>query len=1506
MADAPPPSYDWRRPEVDAEQEVPSYQAPTTFAIGSTRTTQPLVKVVEVKGHLVLLHAFAKLKTDVTDLQAVVEHMPFDDERRWSWFVGVAVERFDIWCHNLKARDARNEMDVIMPPIDVIMVWHAYMLNPRWYAEDCSRVPACAVLKELGVHFDKALFHMILSAPPSQARLDFWQRRTSLPFDPIEGMKLRNLNKKIIPCPQCRKPVEIVLMHEGGTGYLQQKFSAHCYHSSCGIKEITKETLGVRKLAQDLVASSGLGIPSGHLPGTLFNPSSPADAETSDKIKARVCATAIASQPAHKLLPSTGAGYSEQLCLAIMKMAGYSLSKLRPIMATNSNKASQDRLLRRILDAYNDDKVYSVELVGAVLRQGLSLRSNTDLKMYELGWTQPGFFDGPGDELALQHALSRYHAFLDLLASSPASFFVPTLDIDLIWHTHQLLVNRYEADCNTYVGRFIDHDDKVEGLKLSSAFDITCQAWKERFNVQYTHCGCPVPGTSIGQRLSRLIKIYAPPPPSHLTPFSDRPDLLSATHPSDHNAVRFIAENARAHRLNTLRYAQLSLDKTRAAEKAAKKTAKQEAKGYPGTAHSRLHAARCSRSGNRPAFQPSRDHTYDTPFLVPVPLYYSTGPPLGCVAVGGSAVNPVAGCSSCGGGSGGASGLSTCGSINGSNCGGGSSGGGVSSCGGSSGGAVQGPHVTTSSPVEGLTTYNWRKWHSINNFDTRAHTLLMADAPPPSYYKSLSGRPGEVDRELPSYHAPTTFAIGSTRTTEPLVKVAEVKDHLALLHSFAQLKNDVTASKIVAEHMPSDNERRWSWFVGIAVERFDIWCHNLKAKDARNEPMEIILPPIDVIMVWHAYMLNPRWYAEDCLRVPACAVLKELGVHFTKALLHFHAILSVPPSEARLDFWRQRTALPFDPIEGLKTRNLNKKIIPCPQCRSRVEVELMHEGGTGYLQQKFSAHCYQLPCTIRVSIKEITKGTLGLRKLAQDLVAPAGTPTGHLPGTLFSPSSQADAEASNKIKARVCKAAIASQPASKWLPSTDPGCSEQLCLAIMKLAEYSLPKLRALMANDSNKPTQDRLLRRILDAYSDDKVYSVELVGAVLRQGSFVEKMHELGWTHPGFFDGPGDELALQHALSRYHAFLDLLASSPGSFFVPTLDIDLVWHTHQLLATRYEADCNTYVGRFIDHDDKVEGLKLSSGFDITGQAWQERFNVQYTHCGCPVPGTTIGQRLTRLIKIYAPPPPSHLMPFSDRPDLLCATHPSDHNAVRFIPESARVQKINTLRYGQLAMKRRQAVAEAAQKTAKQQAGGYPGTAHSRLHAASVSRAGNGSARDHTYDTPFLVPVPLYFAKGATSVDSGCVALGGGSVTPVAGCGSCGGGSEGGASGLSSCGSASSGSGLSSGAEGSGGGRVSTSARRNGGRTASRAGSNGGRTSGRGARSNGGRTARASVGGEAISFCGGGGASSCGGGGMSSCGGSSGEGASTCGGGGASSCGGSSSCGGGGGSSCGGS
>ena len=78
-----------------------------------------------------------------------------------------------------------------------------------------------------------------------------------------------------------------------------------------------------------------------------------------------------------------------------------------------------------------------------------------------------------------------------------------------------------------------------------------------------------------------------------------------------------------------------------------------------------------------------------------------------------------------------------------------------------------------------------------------------------------------------------------------------------------------------------------------------------------------------------------------------------------------------------------------------------------------------------------------------------------------------------------------------------------------------------------------------------------------MSAYHDGRPFSLDLVSAVgllhierisrgaddrveqvLRQNAFTEKMHQLGWSQPGFFDGKEDEIALHHCVARYHAYV--------------------------------------------------------------------------------------------------------------------------------------------------------------------------------------------------------------------------------------------------------------------------------------------------------------------------------------------------------------------------------
>lgn len=48
------------------------------------------------------------------------------------------------------------------------------------------------------------------------------------------------------------------------------------------------------------------------------------------------------------------------------------------------------------------------------------------------------------------------------------------------------------------------------------------------------------------------------------------------------------------------------------------------------------------------------------------------------------------------------------------------------------------------------------------------------------------------------------------------------------------------------------------------------------------------------------------------------------------------------------------------------------------------------------------------------------------------------------------------------------------------------------------------------------------------------------------------------------------------------YRFSHLMNKHAERLLVPTLDIDLVWHTHQLMPTKYAVDCTNYIGHFVD------------------------------------------------------------------------------------------------------------------------------------------------------------------------------------------------------------------------------------------------------------------------------------------------------------------------------------
>lgn len=66
-----------------------------------------------------------------------------------------------------------------------------------------------------------------------------------------------------------------------------------------------------------------------------------------------------------------------------------------------------------------------------------------------------------------------------------------------------------------------------------------------------------------------------------------------------------------------------------------------------------------------------------------------------------------------------------------------------------------------------------------------------------------------------------------------------------------------------------------------------------------------------------------------------------------------------------------------------------------------------------------------------------------------------------------------------------------------------------------------------------------------------------------MRQGRFINEMRRIGWSGQPFLKE--ESLSLTHSIARYHFFLAL----EGSSLSPPIDIDLVYHTHQLQGLKF-------------------------------------------------------------------------------------------------------------------------------------------------------------------------------------------------------------------------------------------------------------------------------------------------------------------------------------------------
>lgn len=134
------------------------------------------------------------------------------------------------------------------------------------------------------------------------------------------------------------------------------------------------------------------------------------------------------------------------------------------------------------------------DLLQAALRQS-SFYYNVSLPHYK-------------DAVFLTNAFERYKKFLLLTKKHPSSFLVPCYDIDLMWHTHQLMTVAYRHDVAAILGYVLNHDDtdtdRSPGSKLTESRVKTHQLWKDAFNEEFTLSGAMYRGASPAGKLQTI------------------------------------------------------------------------------------------------------------------------------------------------------------------------------------------------------------------------------------------------------------------------------------------------------------------------------------------------------------------------------------------------------------------------------------------------------------------------------------------------------------------------------------------------------------------------------------------------------------------------------------------------------------------------------------------------------------------------------------------------------------------------------------------------------------------------------------------------------------------------------------------------------------------------------------------------------------------------------------------------------------------------------------------
>lgn len=385
-------------------------------------------------------------------------------------------------------------------------------------------------------------------------------------------------------------------------------------------------------------------------------------------------------------------------------------------------------------------------------------------------------------------------------------------------------------------------------------------------------------------------------------------------------------------------------------------------------------------------------------------------------------------------------------------------------------------------------------------------------------------------------------------------------------------------------------------------------------------------------MVWHSFMLNPRNYLEDCIRfglnnlwssgMPWAAVNAAIDTNFNYTI-----------SELAKVSFIETTGHNWDNDEDSMTKQLN-----CPRCSNVLEIpwttfitdekpskeEYVHSysckyqankpriermWATGYADRDFSYVCNKCAGEVTHDVLRVAK----FKKETENLILKdwplGGTILAPISGAAEAPPMDEMGDWPATFPNRMVQKVLRSQVLALLAPENFQPSMNQV-KELVEEAISSKGNIRNINGLSSfgygtlkreekisirrygyefNLPAYvwglNKMLiwHRMMSRYWENtSIFALELGGAVIRQSVFVEKMHGLDWIH-----SPAASQTMIRLITKYTRFIHIISKNSLHTVVPTLDVDLGWHTHQLSPKSYYDYTMKTCTKFIDHDDKI-------------------------------------------------------------------------------------------------------------------------------------------------------------------------------------------------------------------------------------------------------------------------------------------------------------------------------